>query len=380
MAFVGLGARKGALLSSSIFLRRSNANARLFSSLLQNSRATRVVVAPSAFRSLSTSTPTPNPVSADNTPLEEVAAQADLDATSLLSDSVDTVASTIPPLQYGDFAALGLGGWSPSGTIESSMELLNVSTGMPWIWTIVAGTALWRAFCVPFAIYALRASARMQPHQAEMEKNRLEMMAAYQSKNQLQLLRAQAVQKEFNKKHGINPLGGLAGLIQLPVTLGTFFAVRHMAVLPVEQLKQSGLALIPDLTLPDPTMVMPVLLCAAVNVQMSVAAKDMMLDTRPGMGHFMNVMRVFSVFGVYIMSDFSSALMVSLLTTSTFTLLQTIVMQRSAVRRWLDIPVIPEGTRRSLPSLRETVAYARKSIDEFIEKGKLQQQQQQRRK
>lgn len=213
---------------------------------------------------------------------------------------------------------MGLGGWSPSGLVQWSMELINVGTGMPWFWTIVAGTVVWRAICVPFAVVALRSSARMQPHQAAIEKNRLDVMDAYKSKNQLQLLRAQAATTEFNKKHGINPLGGLAGLIQLPVTLGTFFGVREMGLLPVEQLKQSGLALIPDLTVPDPTFLMPALLCALVNVQISVAAKDMTLESRPGMGHLMNFLRVFSVLGFYIMTDFNG---VSILLSYLYTLL-----------------------------------------------------------
>jgi YidC/Oxa1 family membrane protein insertase len=193
------------------------------------------------------------------------------------------------------------------------MELINVATGMPWFWTIVAGTAFWRALCVPFAVFALRASARMQPHQAAIEKHRLDVMEAYKSKNQLQLLRAQAASTAFNKKHGINPFAGLAGLVQLPITLGTFFAVREMGLLPVEQLKQSGFALIPDLTVPDPTYMLPALLCALVNLQISVAAKDMTLDARPGMGHLMNFLRIFSVMGFYVMTDFSGVSILALI-------------------------------------------------------------------
>ncbi|KAF8174878.1 60Kd inner membrane protein-domain-containing protein [Pholiota molesta] len=376
MAFVGLGVRKGALLSSSLLLRRSNANTRLFSSLLQqNSRANRVG-APFAFRSLSTSTP-PSSSDIPEGPTPEVG----LDATSLINDTVDTLASNVPPpLQYGDFAAMGLGGWSPSGLVEWSMELINVATGMPWFWTIVAGTAFWRALCVPFAVFALRASARMQPHQAAIEKHRLDVMEAYKSKNQLQLLRAQAASTAFNKKHGINPFAGLAGLVQLPITLGTFFAVREMGLLPLEQLKQSGFALIPDLTVPDPTYMLPALLCALVNLQISVAAKDMTLDARPGMGHLMNFLRIFSVMGFYVMTDFSGALVVSLLTTSTFTFLQTVVLQRPSVRRALDIPIVPRNKQGKLPSPFETLAYARKGVSDFIEAGKLQQQQQQKRR
>ena len=49
-----------------------------------------------------------------------------------------------PPLQYGDFAELGLSGWTPSGIAAWTFEVVQVTTGMPWFYTIIAGTLFWR--------------------------------------------------------------------------------------------------------------------------------------------------------------------------------------------------------------------------------------------
>ncbi len=54
------------------------------------------------------------------------------------------------------------------------------------------------------------------------------------------------------------------------MTLGLFFGVQKMTTLPVEQLTQSGFALLQDLTIPDPTYILPAALLALVNVQISV--------------------------------------------------------------------------------------------------------------
>src|SRR5579872_4846141 len=43
----------------------------------------------------------------------------------------------VPPLNYGDLAALDFSHWTPVGVAQWAMELVQVSTGMSWFWTIV---------------------------------------------------------------------------------------------------------------------------------------------------------------------------------------------------------------------------------------------------
>ena len=64
----------------------------------------------------------------------------------------------------------------------------------------------------------------------------------------------------------------LPPLAQIPVTLGMFFGVKGMCDLPVPQLKQSGLDFVSDLTVPDPTYILPVLATAGVNLGLTVRA------------------------------------------------------------------------------------------------------------
>jgi len=77
------------------------------------------------------------------------------------------------PLQYGGFAALGLAGWSFAGLSSWILELINVSTGLPWFHTIIANILFSRLLLHPFYIKQLCNSAALaprQPRQIELKK------------------------------------------------------------------------------------------------------------------------------------------------------------------------------------------------------------------
>jgi YidC/Oxa1 family membrane protein insertase len=204
------------------------------------------------------------------TPLAEVPA----DSSELLPDIVNAAILNLPPaLQYGDLAALGLVGWTPAGLIRWSLEVINVATGLPWFWTLVAGCLFWRAILVPMTIQSLRNSARILPLQPQMIASQEELKKIRISGDKLALQRHALKMRKMYSDAGVSMgVTALSPFVQLPVTLGLFFGVKKMCELPVVQLTHSGLAMLPDLTVPDPYMILPVLLCAAINVQVHVSA------------------------------------------------------------------------------------------------------------
>ncbi|KAH9477101.1 Mitochondrial inner membrane protein OXA1L [Psilocybe cubensis] len=407
-ASVGLGIRSGtlrtcskSLKSSSVRLTRSDA--RLFSSLLQASgsscRSLNNIQTPSSrnlslWGSSSKSTPPPSAApeappateetaaavaessstpatSAATTPLPtdaatdattslptevvtEAAASADV-PTTLLTDVTEAIATHAPAaLQYGDLAAMGLAGWSPAGLVRWSLELINVSTGMPWFWTIIAGSAFWRLVCVPFAIKGLQASARMQPHQTKMLALQQEIKRTAEKKDPVAMKLATVKMQEFYRANNINPLGGVIALVQMPITLGIFFGVQKLCKLPLEQLHYSGVSFLPDLTVADPTYIMPLALCALINVQIMVGARDLNTKERPDMAHIMNLFRVMTIPGIAFMAAFPSGLLLSLMTTAILTTAQTLIMRMPVVRNKLQIPIVPPSAYGKLPTIRET--------------------------
>lgn len=192
------------------------------------------------------------------------------ESSSTLQSATDILQNIPAPLQFGDFAALGLTGWTPAGLIRWSFEILNVSSGLPWFWTIVVGTAFWRFVCVPLAVKAARTAAVLQPRQEEMAILQERVKQAAASRNPAALAKANREMREFYQNLGVSPFGGLIGFLQLPITFGIFFAVKKICDLPVEQLKYSGFEMFPDLTVTDPTLMLPIAMTVAVNAQLLV--------------------------------------------------------------------------------------------------------------
>lgn len=154
--------------------------------------------------------------------------------------------------------------------VRWSLELLNVSSGIPWFWTIVAGSALWRLFCVPWAIKAFQVSARLAPLQAQLQVYQKAITKSKLSQNPLELQKASQALTRFYKSHNVNPLTGLVSMVQLPVTFGLFFGIKKLCELPLEQLTNSGVAFLPDLTVSDPTMILPLAMFVLLNAQIRV--------------------------------------------------------------------------------------------------------------
>ncbi|TFK71188.1 hypothetical protein BDN72DRAFT_794224 [Pluteus cervinus] len=289
------------------------------------------------------------------TDIVDAASIGDVATPSIAEQTADLIPAA---LQYGDMAAMGLASWTPAGIIQWSMELINVSTGLPWFYTLIAGSLFWRIILVPVAIKGLQNSARLLPLQPQILASQEEMKKIRESGDKLALQKHALKMRKMYKDAGVS-LGAsaLAPFAQLPVALGLFFGVRKMCQLPVPQLQQSGLEFLPDLTVPDPYMVLPLALCAAVNLQIVVGAKELNMKERPEMGHIMNGLRFLSVAGIWVMAGLPSGLMVSLLTTAIATTVQSLALQWAPLRRYFGIPIVSESVRGRLPSPLQTVHY-----------------------
>ena len=180
----------------------------------------------------------------------------------------------ISALQYGDLADLGLISWTPAGLIRWSLEVMQVSTGIPWFWTIVAGTVFWRMILLPLNIKGSQNTARLALHAPELEAAKKRVNAAY-SKGGAERVQAMRELQDTYAKTGVSPGSMLlAPFAQLPVMFGLFFGIKGMCEHPIEQLKHSGFDFLPDLTVTtsvaDPYFILPIILVAGMNFQMKV--------------------------------------------------------------------------------------------------------------
>ncbi|KAH9033060.1 60Kd inner membrane protein-domain-containing protein [Lactarius hengduanensis] len=277
------------------------------------------------------------------------------------SDTLDTLAA-LAPLQYGDLTALGFAGWSPAGLSSWLLELVNVSTGLPWFHTIIAGTLLSRLLLVPFSIKQLRNSAALAPHQPRLLELKEELNRAYQTGDKIGVQRVALKQRRVYEESGVSMLPMLLmPFAQLPVTLGMFFAVKRLCALPLEQLHWSGVSFLPDLTVADPFYVLPIAAAVLMNVQLSVGASDMAATAdRTTAAHMINAFRVVSVISIPLMGQFPSGLNLYVLTGIAAMLMQTSILRQDAVRRILRIPLLPKNTNTKPVTFQESIDHLKK--------------------
>ena len=153
------------------------------------------------------------------------------------------------------------------------MEVIQVASGMPWFWTIITVTILSRFIVIPFNINSLRTTAKLAPHQPRLMQLRddLQKLGGL-SKDPIAVQRISLQQKKIYEAAGVSLLAPLATpFVQLPVSLGLFFGIKKLCDFPLEQLKTGGFGWITDLTVPDPTYMLPLAMAVLINAQLSVS-------------------------------------------------------------------------------------------------------------
>lgn len=201
-------------------------------------------------------------------PSDSVSQVLPADVSASVSDISEVATNVIPPLQYGDFAALGLTNWWPSGIMSWSFELLQVSTGMPWFYTIVAGTLFWRAALIPTALTSMRNSARLRPYAEQIKSLDDQAQGVKDRAAQMEIM---LKKQKLIEKAGVSLRSMfLPPIVQMVGNFGLFFAIKNMVQLPLAQLTQSGVWFLPDLTVTG-DYVMPTLVLLAMNAQFSVS-------------------------------------------------------------------------------------------------------------
>lgn len=162
----------------------------------------------------------------------------------------------------GELASLGLGGYSPSGLIQSALELLHVHAHLPWWLSIITATVALRILMFPLAVRMTTNAAKianLQPETAAIMKRANDYkMAGNMQKRTEELVKLSGLYQ----KHGCNPLMMFAmPMLQIPVFVSFFFALRKMAAAPVASMTHGGAFWFTDLTVADPFFALPLIAC-----------------------------------------------------------------------------------------------------------------------
>jgi YidC/Oxa1 family membrane protein insertase len=125
-------------------------------------------------------------------------------------------------------------------------------------------------------VLSTRDSAKIAPYQPQLTAIANDLRATTVARDMAGMQRARLAQKKVFEAAGVDPvqlsLVGLSTIVlQLPLSFGMFFGIKALCDFPVEHLKNSGFSLIPDLTVADPTYMLPLVSAALISFQTKVS-------------------------------------------------------------------------------------------------------------
>ncbi|XP_023124478.2 mitochondrial inner membrane protein OXA1L isoform X2 [Amphiprion ocellaris] len=232
---------------------------------------------------------------------------------------------------------LGLGSHTPVGLIQNLLEFMHMDLGLPWWGAIVVGTVLARLAVFPVIVKGQREAAKLNNVLPEITKLTNRMNEAKQSGNKYEFARAYSDLNLFQKKHDVNPLRGfLVPLVQAPVFVSFFIALRKMAYLPVPSLQTGGLLWFTDLTAADPFYILPIAVTGTMFFILELGAESGI--DNPNLRAMKTVFRIMPLIILPLTINFPTAVFTYWLTSNCFSLGQVALLRHPLVREKFKIP------------------------------------------
>ncbi|CAI9575685.1 unnamed protein product [Staurois parvus] len=275
-----------------------------------------------------------------------------------VSEFAPTVVETIGQVEQS-LTELGLGGYSPVGLVQNFLAFLHMDIGVPWWGAIVTGTILARIMIFPLIVKGQKEAAKLNNHMPHMNKLTTRMNEAKHSGNKFEMSKAYSDLTLYQKKHDINPLRGfLVPLVQAPVFISFFVALRQMAYLPVPSMQTGGLWWFTDLSIADPYYVLPLVVTCSMWAVLELGAETGV--NNPNLRIMKTVFRIMPLIVLPLTINFPTAVFTYWVTSNFCSIAQVAFLRIPAVRKKLKIPehvkhdgsVLPnqEGFFKSLQS------------------------------
>ncbi|KAI9318485.1 60Kd inner membrane protein-domain-containing protein [Dichotomocladium elegans] len=239
--------------------------------------------------------------------------------------------------KIGDFKAMGLCNFTPVGGLEAMLEALHVMSGMPWWATIATATVLVRLALLPLMIKIQRNNAHMMNLNPEVTRLMNNLKTAQQEGDSVGVGKYSGELQALFKKHNCHPMKSLGlPVIQMPVMISFFLALRAMAEIPVPGLQTEGTAWFTDLTAQDPYYALPVISCAGVLAVLEAGTE--VGAANPQSRTMKNFFRVVSLAMIPFTYWMPSGVFVYWITSNCVSITQILALKNPAIRKALDIP------------------------------------------
>ncbi|XP_026183631.1 mitochondrial inner membrane protein OXA1L isoform X2 [Mastacembelus armatus] len=269
--------------------------------------------------------------------------------TQQLADSAPTAVEVLQAVAAEPtLAELGLAAHTPVGLIQNLLEFMHLDLGLPWWGAIVVGTVLARLAVFPVIVKGQREAAKLNNVLPEMTKLTNRMNEAKQSGNKFDFAKAYSDLSLFQKQHDVNPFRGfLIPLVQAPIFISFFIALRKMAYLPVPSMQTGGALWFPDLTAADPFYVLPLVVTGTMFFILELGAESGI--DNPNLRAMKTVFRIMPLVILPLTINFPTAVFTYWLTSNCFSLCQVALLRHPLIRDKLKIPQRIQHPAAALP-------------------------------
>jgi len=189
----------------------------------------------------------------------------------------------------------------------------------------------------PLIVKGQREAAKIHNHLPEIQKFSTRIREAKLAGDDAEFYKASSEMTFYQKKHDVKlfrPL--ILPLTQAPIFISFFIALREMANLPVPSLQTGGLLWFQDLTLSDPTYMLPLVVTATMWGVLELGAETGVQSS--DLQWMRNVIRVMPLAVLPITIHFPTAVFMYWLSSNMFSLVQVACLRIPAIRTILKIP------------------------------------------
>ncbi|XP_067132380.1 mitochondrial inner membrane protein OXA1L [Centruroides vittatus] len=303
----------------------------------------------------------------DDTAYSEVINQVNSVPTSVTEQIIESSnTSTLLEAIEPSLVSQGLGGWTPVGLLQHAFEYCHIHFDLPWWLTIVVSTVVIRTLMFPLVIKAQKNAIKMNNTLPQMQVLQVKMSNARRSGNALEATKYAHEMALFMKEKGIDPLKGLiVPLVQAPIFISFFFALRGMANLPVESFKTGGILWFENLSIVDPYYILPLITSGTLFLAIELGGEGGQLPANMRlMKYFLRAMPVI-IFPFII--NFPSAILCYWATSNIYSLCQVAFLKIKPVRKFfnmperkkLDISELPMKSKGFLKDMKEAYTNAK---------------------
>jgi len=235
----------------------------------------------------------------------------------------------------------------PFDAMEFLLESLHSYPGAEWAVVIAGTTVFMRVMMFPVIMSVMRNSQRLQLITGQVKNLTDKMNAAATTDPALMKRYSNEISALF-KANNCHPFKSIRGiLVQMPVFMGFFFAIRRIAEADPTFAQSGGSILMPwltDLSIADPYHICPIVTAGTMYLTVELNADGQQMQQNP---MAKNVMRAFSLVVIPFTWNMPAGLFCYWITSNVMSLAQVGVLKNRAVKDALGFP--PEVPKEVKP-------------------------------